>query len=119
MVAIRPPVDEFDDWSPADGHWGRAAVLECFRRLEDDLMFGDRPYHGRGGPIAVSRAPLEEWAPLDHAHRDSFMALGHPWMPDGNAPAAPGSPCWPTTPVTACGSAPTTGIWSPGGDGPI
>jgi 5-(hydroxymethyl)furfural/furfural oxidase len=90
MVAIRPPVDEFDDWSPGDGHWGRQAVLECFRRLEDDLMFGDRPYHGRGGPITISRAPLDEWAPLDHAVRDSFMALGHPWMPDSNAPDSTG-----------------------------
>jgi choline dehydrogenase-like flavoprotein len=90
MVAIRPPVDEFDDWSPADGHWGRQAVLECFRRLEDDLMFGDRPYHGVGGPITISRAPLDEWAPLDHAVRESFMAMGNPWMPDSNAPDSTG-----------------------------
>ena len=90
MVAIRPPVDEFDDWSPTDGHWGRDAVLECFKRLENDLMFGDRPYHGRGGPITISRAPLEEWAPLDHAVRDSFMAIGNPWMPDSNAPDSTG-----------------------------
>jgi choline dehydrogenase-like flavoprotein len=90
MVAIRPPVDEFDDWSPADGHWGRAAVLECFRRLEDDLLFGDRPYHGRGGPIPISRAPLEEWGAVDLATRDSYMALGYPWMPDGNAPGSTG-----------------------------
>ncbi len=90
MVAIRPPVDEFDDWSPADGHWGREAVLECFRRLEDDLMFGDRPYHGRGGPITISRAPIDEWSPLDRAVRESFMALGNPWMPDSNAPDSTG-----------------------------
>jgi choline dehydrogenase len=90
MVAIRPPLDEFDNWAPAEGHWGRQAVLECFKRLEDDLMFGDRPYHGRGGPITISRAPLEEWAPLDHAVRDVFMEMGNPWMPDSNAPDSTG-----------------------------
>jgi choline dehydrogenase len=90
LVAIRPPVDEFDNWSPGDGHWSQEAVLECFKRLEDDLMFGDRPYHGRGGPIAISRAIPEEWAPLDHAFRDSFMALGNPWMPDCNEPGSTG-----------------------------
>ena len=90
MVAIRPPVDEFDNWSPSDGHWSREAVMDCFKRLEDDLMFGDRPYHGRGGPITISRAVPEEWAPLDLAFRESFMALGNPWMPDCNEPGSTG-----------------------------
>ena len=90
MVAIRPPVDEFDNWSPADGHWSREAVMECFKRLEDDLMFGDRPYHGRGGPITISRATPDEWAPLDLAFRESFMALGNPYMPDCNEPGSTG-----------------------------
>ena len=90
MVAIRPPVDEFDNWSPADGHWSRDAVMECFKRLEDDLMFGHRPFHGRGGPITISRATPDEWAPLDLAFRESFMALGNPWMPDCNEPGATG-----------------------------
>lgn len=90
MVAIRPPVDEFDNWSPSDGHWSRDAVMECFKRLEDDLMFGDRPYHGRGGPITISRATPDEWAPLDLAFRESFMALGNPWMPDCNEPGSTG-----------------------------
>jgi len=89
-VAIRPPIDECDNWSPSDGHWSRDAVLECFKRLEDDVMFGDRPYHGRGGPITISRATPEEWAPLDLAFRESFMALGNPWIPDCNEPGATG-----------------------------
>ena len=90
MVAIRPPLDEFDNWSPSDGLWSQEAVLECFRRLEDDLMFGDRPYHGTGGPITISRATPDEWSPVDHAFRDSFMAVGNPWMPDCNEPGSTG-----------------------------
>jgi choline dehydrogenase len=89
-VAIRPPVDECDNWSPSDGHWSRAAVLDAFIRLEDDVMFGDRSYHGRGGPITISRATPEEWAPLDLAFRESFMAVGNPWMPDCNEPGSTG-----------------------------
>lgn len=90
LVAIRPPVDEFDNWSPADGHWSREAVMECFKRLEDDVMFGDQPYHGRGGPITISRATPDEWSPIDRAFRDSFIAIGNPWMPDSNAPDSTG-----------------------------
>jgi choline dehydrogenase len=90
MVAIRPPVDEFDSWSPTDGHWSREAVMECFKRLEDDLMFGDLPYHGRGGPITISRATPDNWAPIDIAFRDGFMALGNKWMPDCNEPGSTG-----------------------------
>ena len=29
--------------------------------------FGDRPYHGRGGPIPVYRAPLDQWGAVDKA----------------------------------------------------
>jgi choline dehydrogenase len=64
--------------------------MECFKRLEDDVMFGDEPYHGRGGPITISRATPDEWSPIDRAFRDSFMAVGNPWMPDSNAPDSTG-----------------------------
>ena len=53
-------------------------------------MFGDRPYHGTGGPITISRATPDEWSPVDHAFRESFMAVGNPWMPDCNEPGSTG-----------------------------
>jgi choline dehydrogenase len=96
QAAIRPPLDEFDDWVALGGsRWSASSVLPSFIRLEDDLAFGDQPWHGRGGPIPISRAPLDEWGALDLAFRDAFCALGHAWAPDCNEPGASGVSIFP------------------------
>ena len=38
-------------------------MLPYLCRLEDDVDFGDRPYHGRGGPVPVWRMPRDQWGP--------------------------------------------------------
>jgi choline dehydrogenase len=65
-------------------------VLVSYNRLEDDIDFGDEPYHGRGGPIPISRAPLDEWGDLDVALRDAALGFGLRWSPDSNAPGSTG-----------------------------
>jgi choline dehydrogenase len=94
MVAPRPPLEDFETWVRAGGaggkRWERDEVLASYCRLEDDLAFGDQPYHGRGGPIPISRLPLEAWGELDLALREAALALGHGWSPDGNEPGATG-----------------------------
>ncbi len=91
QIAIRGVLDAFDLWAEhgADG-WSARHVLPYFNRLEDDLAFGDRPWHGRGGPIPVYRAPKERWGPVDLALAEAALALGHPWCEDLNAPDAEG-----------------------------
>jgi len=64
--------------------------LPYFNRLEDDLDFGDAPYHGRGGPIPVYRAPVETWGAVDKALRAAALDLGYGWNPDHNAPFGSG-----------------------------
>ena len=45
----------FEDWAEAGCEgWSPDHVLPHFRMLEDDLAFGDEPWHGKGGPIPVS-----------------------------------------------------------------
>ena len=88
---IRPPMAEFDDWAAAGAKgWGSSDVLPFFVRCEDDVDFGDEPYHGRGGPVPVVRADLADWGTMDEALRDSALARGHQWEPDHNAPDALG-----------------------------
>jgi choline dehydrogenase-like flavoprotein len=78
MLAIRGVPEDFDRWAELGCRgWSFVDVLPSFNRLEDDLDFGDRPYHGRGGPIPVSRAPLDTWSPLHLALRDAALALGY------------------------------------------
>lgn len=91
QIAIRGMLDDFDIWA-AQGcrGWSGTEVLPYFIRLEDDLEYGDAPYHGRGGPIPVYRAPQNTWGAVDLALRDAALGLGYGWCADHNAPAGTG-----------------------------
>lgn len=91
LVAIRPPLEEFAEWE-ADGctGWGPKDVLPRFVRAENDLDFGDEPYHGRAGPIPVTRRTESAWGSTDHMLAEAATELGHRYAPDHNAPDAYG-----------------------------
>jgi choline dehydrogenase len=91
QIAIRPPLSDFDMWvdQGCEG-WSADDVLPYFIKLEDDLDFGDEPYHGRGGPIPIYRAPRETWGPVDVALAEAASGLGYPWCGDHNAPTGTG-----------------------------
>lgn len=89
QIAIRGLLHAFDLWAEAGcTGWSGAEVLKYFNKLEDDPI--DAPYHGKGGPIPIYRAPFDKWGHVDLAVRDSALALGHPWQDDLNAPDAEG-----------------------------
>ncbi len=88
QIAIRPPREDYDDWA-IDG-WSWDELLPYYCRLEDDANFADRPYHGRGGPIPVWRAPRDLWGSVDDALARSALAAGFEWAEDLNAPGATG-----------------------------
>ncbi|QBJ95893.1 FAD-binding protein [Rhodococcus sp. ABRD24] len=91
QIAIRPPMEDFDDWARTGCKgWSREDVLPYFARLEDDEMFGEMPYHGRGGPIPIHRTPKEAWGSVDGALYRAALAAGHGWAEDVNAPGAVG-----------------------------
>jgi choline dehydrogenase-like flavoprotein len=91
QVAIRPPLDDFDEWVARGGpRWEPERVQRSFIRLEDDLWYGPSATHGAGGPIPISRADLESWGQLDLAFRGALVDAGHRWTPDCNDPDATG-----------------------------
>ena len=68
QIAIRGMPEDFDRWAELGCKgWSGKEVLPSFMRLEDDINFGDAPYHGRGGPIPIYRAPIEQWGAVDRA----------------------------------------------------
>lgn len=85
--APRPPLAEFAGWGEG---WGPDDVLDSFRAIENDVEFGDEPYHGRGGPITLSRLPEDLWGSTDEAFRETAVEAGHAWEPDQNAPGREG-----------------------------
>lgn len=91
QIAIRSIPEDFAWWvEEGAAGWSWDDVLPYFRKLEDDLEFGDKPYHGKDGPIPVFRAPLEKWGNVDRALREAGLDLGYPWDPDLNAPTGSG-----------------------------
>jgi choline dehydrogenase-like flavoprotein len=89
QIAIRGILHAFDSWEEMGCKgWSGEDVLPYFNKLEDDPI--EAPYHGKGGPIPIYRAPFEQWGHVDLAMRDSAMALGHAWNEDLNAPNAEG-----------------------------
>lgn len=88
QIAIRPPLSDFDMWAMPG--WSAEDVLPYFCKLEDDVDFGDQPYHGRGGPVPVYRAPEEQRGPVDRALASAAQSLGYGRCDDCNAPDGTG-----------------------------
>lgn len=92
QIAIRGVPDDFERWQAMGcSGWGWQDVLPYFNRLETDVNFGDRPYHGDKGPIPVYRAPVDDWGHVDRALKDASIALGYGWCEDHNAPEGTGA----------------------------
>jgi len=91
-IALRGTPADYDHWA-ASGNpaWAWDEVLPAFRRLERDLDFGDRPYHGDAGPISIRRFGPDELVPTQAAFLDACAAIGHPACADVNAPDAIGA----------------------------
>jgi 5-(hydroxymethyl)furfural/furfural oxidase len=95
QIAIRGMPEDFDRWAELGCKgWSSEEVLPSFMRLEDDVNFGDAPYHGRGGPIPIYHAPLEQWGAVDRAFRRAALDLGYGWSNDHNAPQSTGVSPW-------------------------
>ena len=92
QFAIRGLPEDFDDWA-AQGciGWSAQDVLPAHIRLEDDLDYGNAPYHGSGGPIPVARPRRETWGAVDQALCEAALALGYGWADDHNAPDSTGA----------------------------
>ena len=91
LIGLRGEPDDFDRWAALGcAGWSGEDVLPSFIRLEDDLNFGDAPYHGRGGPIPLFRVPEREWGAVDLALRAAAIKLGYGWAKDYHAPGSTG-----------------------------
>jgi choline dehydrogenase len=90
--AVRGHPADFDAWA-ARGNpgWGFTEVLPTFRRLEADADFGDEPWHGNAGPMAINRYGARRRSAIHDAAVEAFRDLGFPTVEDQNAPGAVGA----------------------------
>ena len=92
LIAIRPTPEDSRLWvEQGCVGWSWDEILPALMRLEDDLDFGEEPYHGRHGPVPIHRAPLADWGAVDLALRRAALDLGYGWTDDHNAPGATGT----------------------------
>ena len=90
--AVRGAAADFDAWADrGNPGWSFAEVLPAFRRIEADAEFGDRPWHGNGGPIPITRYPRLEPSDIHAAALEAFDAVGIPRIDDHNEPGAVGA----------------------------
>ena len=91
-IALRGMPEDYDAWAAAGNpEWAWERVLPAFKRLERDLDFGDRPYHGDAGPITIQRYRTAELTQVHQAWLEASDALGYPRCEDANDPAGWGS----------------------------
>ena len=91
LIGLRGEMEDFDRWAALGcTGWAGRDVLPSFVRMEDDLDFGDAPYHGRGGPVPLCRVPVEAWGAVDLALRKAAVGLGYGWAEDYHAPGSTG-----------------------------
>lgn len=90
--ALRGSPEDYDAWEAAGNPgWGFDAVGDAFCRLESDLDFPGRPWHGSDGPVPVRRYPAEERSVLADAFLEAARGAGHAEVVDHNAPGAVGA----------------------------
>jgi choline dehydrogenase len=89
--ALRGSAAGFDDWhSSGNTGWAFADMLPWLKRLEDDLDFGERPWHGEGGPIPITRYPDLPSSPVGEATLRAYEASGFTAVEDLNQPGVVG-----------------------------
>ncbi|MCL4230121.1 MAG: GMC family oxidoreductase N-terminal domain-containing protein [Dehalococcoidia bacterium] len=91
-IALRGMPEDYDGWAAAGNpEWAWEKVLPAFRRLERDLDFGDRPWHGDAGPISIRRYQGDELTAVHQGFLEASSELGYPGCPDANDPQSWGA----------------------------
>lgn len=89
--ALRGAPAGFDAWcARGNAGWSFDDVLPWLKRLERDLEFGDRPWHGDDGPIPITRYPRLPSSAIGEATLRAYEAAGFAAVEDLNQPDAVG-----------------------------
>lgn len=88
---LRARAGDFQEWAALGlPEWDWDQVLVSYVRMETDLDFPDRPYHGAHGPLPVIRPGRSGLNAPTAGFLEAVLAAGHPYQDDMNAPDAHG-----------------------------
>lgn len=90
--AVRGAAADYDEWAALGSPgWAFDDVLPYFTRLEADVEFGDRAWHGDRGPLPITRYPDIALTDVGAAGVEALGATGFPTVEDHNQPGALGA----------------------------
>ncbi len=90
--AVRGAPADYDEWAAiGNPGWAFDDVLPYFRRLETDIDFGDREWHGDRGPLPITRYQDFELTEVGAAGLEALEATGFAIVDDHNQPGALGA----------------------------
>ena len=85
LVVSRGNPGDYDHWGQLGNHgWSWDECLPFFRRIES-YQESSEAWHGRDGPVGVTRVPLEGMHPVSRAWIEAGVQAGHPFNPDPNS----------------------------------
>jgi choline dehydrogenase-like flavoprotein len=94
MLYVRGAAEDFDRWEKEFDcpGWGYRDVLPFFKKSENALVPGLRDdFHGKGGPLQVTRLQEAEMNPLSRAFLKGFEEVGVEYNDDYNGSKTRGS----------------------------
>jgi choline dehydrogenase len=86
VMALRGDPAVYDSWA-IDG-WSFKDLLPAFCRLERDMDYSDRAWHGDAGPVSIRRHVAD---PVHAAFLNVAATQGRPSVDDHNRPSAVGA----------------------------
>jgi choline dehydrogenase len=87
-IALRAEPSDFESW---DGDkWSWTSVLPHYKKLESDLDYPQKEYHGHSGPIPVRRWKDSELYPLSTAFIEACGQSDYKIIDDHNEPNSTG-----------------------------
>lgn len=86
LVVSRGNRGDYDHWAQlGNPGWSYEDCLPWFRKIED-YPGGDPAYRGQGGPVRVTRVPIEDMNPISQSWIKAGLAAGHGFNEDVNGP---------------------------------
>ena len=83
MVYMRGHRLDYDDWAAlGNAGWSYKEILPYFKRTENNEVFGETPYHGKGGPMNVVN--VDSYSPLVDIMCDAARQMQMPVTEDFN-----------------------------------
>ena len=88
VIALRGLEQDFREWYQLGNKgWDWENILPLYNRIENDMDYGYKNYHGSNGPLPIVRFGSDQYTKVVAEFKATAMGQGYQWVPDHNHPA--------------------------------